>query len=305
MKEIEVFFEPENWSLMRFDPVTKQLFFVVVRGVELSKVEHIRLKPGEGIAGTVVSTRESIFVPDTSVDSRFSAKVDKESGFETKSIIAVPMIFQDTVYGVIEIINKNSGQPFSEDEHIVLRTIADFAAIAFANSILFQETLILAHTDPLTGAWNRGKLEVMFHKWEQAASQKRRTVDTKAYATVALVDLNNFKEVNDTYGHPEGDKVLQKAARVMRRAIRENDFLFRTGGDEFLIIMIYPDEKDGPKVERNLKDRLIELREVPVGDSEHLDFAVGIRSGPLKKARALMEEADQNMYDNKKERKTG
>ena len=134
MEEIHLFFDAENWSLMRLDPNTDELFFVIVKGIDAKAVENIRLGRGEGIAGTVARTRKSIFVPDTSRDKRFSDRVDRATGFKTRSLMAVPVIFGDTLYGVIELVNRGSGGLFTEMEHLILQTIADYAAIAFANA---------------------------------------------------------------------------------------------------------------------------------------------------------------------------
>ena len=106
---------------MRYDHTSNKLFFVIIEGVNYNKVENINLRLGEGIAGTVVKTGESIFAPDASKDQRFSDKVDKITGFKTESIIAVPIKIKDWVFGVIEIVNRENKEPFTEDEHIILK----------------------------------------------------------------------------------------------------------------------------------------------------------------------------------------
>jgi len=92
MEEVKVFFDAENWSLMRLDPNTDELFFVIVQGIDRKAVENIRLGPGEGIAGMVAKRGQSVFVPDTSADPRFSDRVDRATGFRTRSVMAVPLI---------------------------------------------------------------------------------------------------------------------------------------------------------------------------------------------------------------------
>src|SRR3989338_3380405 len=91
MYEVELFFSPTNWSLLRLDDASNELFFEIVKGIDREKVKEIRLKLGEGIAGKVAKTGETILIEDVSKTQDFSSKVDQASGFITKSIVAVPI----------------------------------------------------------------------------------------------------------------------------------------------------------------------------------------------------------------------
>ena len=138
MDELNLFFSPDNCSILRLDQNTDELFFVAVKGISLDNLKDIKLKVGEGVAGIVAQTGESMYIEDTAHNEFFSKKIDKISGFHTKSIIAVPIKFRDKIFGVIEIINQqnssNNKENFSKADSIILESIADFAAIAFANA---------------------------------------------------------------------------------------------------------------------------------------------------------------------------
>ena len=96
------------------DSQTGELYFAVSVGVAPETVKDIRLKPGEGIAGTVAQTGKPIFTPDVNQDPRFAGRVDAQTGFETRSIIALPLIVRGAVIGVFEVVNVAEERYFRE-----------------------------------------------------------------------------------------------------------------------------------------------------------------------------------------------
>jgi len=298
MEEIHLFFDAENWSLMRLDPNTDELFFVIVKGIDAKAVENIRLGRGEGIAGTVARTRKSIFVPDTSRDKRFSDRVDRATGFKTRSLMAVPVIFGDTLYGVIELVNRGSGGLFTEMEHLILQTIADYAAIAFANAALYEQALQRSLTDPLTGLLNRAKLEQVIAEAEKSAFPRRRRYDDESAAVVVMVDVDDFKKINDGFGHPRGDEVLKEISRILKSRLRYNDMLFRIGGDEFLAI-IPASLEQMQKIEKRFAREMKKLSSFTMEGGPEVRFSYGTSAGPFQKVRDLIQKADAGMYRHK------
>jgi len=298
MEEIHLFFDAENWSLMRLDSNTDELFFVIVKGIDAKAVENIRLGRGEGIAGTVARTRKSIFVPDTSRDKRFSDRVDRATGFKTRSLMAVPVIFGDTLYGVIELVNRGSGGLFTEMEHLILQTIADYAAIAFANAALYEQALQRSLTDPLTGLLNRAKLEQVIAEAEKSAFPRRRRYDDESAAVVVMVDVDDFKKINDGFGHPRGDEVLKEISRILKSRLRYNDMLFRIGGDEFLAI-IPASLEQMQKIEKRFAREMKKLSSFTMEGGPEVRFSYGTSAGPFQKVRDLIQKADAGMYRHK------
>jgi diguanylate cyclase (GGDEF)-like protein len=299
MEEVRLFFGAENWSLMRLDPNTNELFFVIVQGIDAGAVENIRLGLGEGIAGIVAKRRKAVFVPDTSKDRRFSRKVDRVSGFKTRSIMAVPLLFRGQVYGVIELVNRTSGGSFTEEDHLVLQTIADFAAIAFANSALYERVLLMGNTDPLTGLYNRAKLDQLIAEAEKRKGRRRRKHDSEAYAVVAVIDIDDFKAINDTYGHREGDAVLKETSRLLQSRLRSHDCVFRIGGDEFLALIRESSHEHLPKLETRIRKSLAGISSFSLNRRCKAHFTFGCSSGPISSLRDLIHRADLAMYENK------
>lgn len=304
MDEVEQFFHPNNWSLLRYDPVSEELFFVIVEGIDKTAVEHIRLKSGQGIAGRAAAEKRTIFIPDTAGNSDFQNSVDKASGFRTRSVLAAPLVFRDEVYGVIELINYHDNHEFSDEEVLILETIADFAAIAFANARLYEDALSRAVTDPLTGVQNRTSLEQMLDQWEQETGSGRRREDRdREFVTIAVIDLDNFKLINDTLGHKAGDRVLVEVAAALRRTLRSSDLVYRIGGDEFMALVEVSDATILDVVENRLRRKLDDMSSLDIGDLGSVELSWGIASGSREEAREVMHRADLHMYQCKKKRR--
>ena len=296
MDEIHVFFNPVNWSLLRLDEANQELFFVIFNGpVLLQEVKGIRLKIGEGIAGTVAQKKKPYFIPDTSKEKEFSNKVDIITGFQTKSIIAVPLIYRDKVYGVIEIINPVDGTFFSTEELFILQTIADFSAIAFANATLYENVIQLSFTDSLTGIYNRNKFDQITGQWASVEPNGRRKPE-KQHISAIVVDLNDFKEINDTFGHMAGDNVLKAAAAFFKNCIREDDILFRFGGDEFVILLQCETGDQLISAERRIIELLEDGNRKELVEGIKVGYSIGHAMGLRTDINKIVENADSHMY---------
>lgn len=128
----------EASSLLLLDEKKNELYFDVALGSVKDQVKQIRIKVGEGIAGWVAKERQPLIVNDVSKDKRFTGKVDKSTQFQTKNILAVPLLAKGRLVGVIEGINKQNGQIFTESDKEAFELFASQAAIAIENAELFS-----------------------------------------------------------------------------------------------------------------------------------------------------------------------
>lgn len=128
----------EAGSIFLYDKDKKELTFKVLTGSNTEKIKELKLKLGEGIAGLVALTGKPVTVNEAAHDSRFSPKFDQISGFETKSIISVPLKHQREIIGVLEILNKKSRQGFSERDQELLMSLASQAATSIKNAELYE-----------------------------------------------------------------------------------------------------------------------------------------------------------------------
>jgi diguanylate cyclase (GGDEF)-like protein len=231
MQKIGQIFTPLNWSILLKDPDTEDLTFTLVVGKNAEKLQGLKLPKGEGIAGWIADTGQPLIVEDVTEDTRFSPRVDHFTGFITQSIIGVPLMSGGKVFGVIELINKLNGEKFTPFDLKILTTIADFAAIAIEKSYYLGALKVMAETDSLTGVWNRGAFE---RQYLREIEMCRRYDQPLA---MLMVDIDEFKEINDQHGHPAGDAVLKDLAANLTDCVRKVDRVFRYGGDEFVVLM--------------------------------------------------------------------
>ncbi|WBB72944.1 diguanylate cyclase [Micromonospora sp. WMMD1128] len=133
--------------------------------------------------------------------------------------------------GVLALYDRLGGHEFDDDDLVTLRTFAGHAAVAVENVRVHEEAQRLSLTDPLTGLWNYRYLRESIRREVERANRFGRML------SVLALDLDRFKEVNDTWGHAAGDAVLVEFARRVRGVIREVDLAFRHGGEEFVVLL--------------------------------------------------------------------
>jgi diguanylate cyclase (GGDEF)-like protein len=250
LERIKILIPARNWSLLLIDPQTQELRFEVVVGVDLEILKGIRLKAGEGIAGVVAVTGEPIFIPNVDHDQRFSARADRATGFETKSVIALPLRVQDKVIGVFEVVNVEDERFFREKYLPLLHILADYVAIAVDNVRNMQRLQARAYIDEVTGFYNT---RYLISKLDHLIPQ---IFNRGGNFSVVFLDLDNFKAVVDTHGHLQGSKVLAEVARVIQGVLGQDDSLVRYGGDEFVVILPHQRQDQALELTRRLRQGL-------------------------------------------------
>jgi two-component system sensor histidine kinase HydH len=138
MKWAEEFIDAEASSVYELDEEKNELFIRLARGEKKSLIEGITLKVGEGIAGTVAQTGKSITIQDVNKDKRFSDKFDRLTGFQTRSMICVPMLLRDRPIGAIQVMNKRNREPFREADLELLNSLAQLTAVSMENAKLYH-----------------------------------------------------------------------------------------------------------------------------------------------------------------------
>ena len=148
--------------------------------------------------------------------------------------------------GVLALYDRLGADEFDDDDLATLRTFAGHAAVAVDNVRVHEEAQRLSLTDPLTGLWNYRYLRESIRREVERASRFGRML------SVLALDLDRFKDVNDTYGHAAGDTVLAEFARRVRGEIREVDLAFRQGGEEFVLLLPETDARGAAIVAERL-----------------------------------------------------
>jgi diguanylate cyclase (GGDEF)-like protein len=220
------------------------------------------------------------------------AEFKKSPHDHIKSWLGVPLIAQNKLFGLLTIDSSEESH-FTEDDINIAMTFANQVSVALENARIFKEAQKQALTDPLTGVHNRRSL------FNLAQADFKKMHSMGRLLSAIMIDLDHFKAVNDTYGHPVGDQVLRELATRCQKCIRGLDYIGRYGGEEFLVIL--PDTS--LTIARNVAERLrtaIASKPMKVGDG--LELTVTASLGAAQKddnttnLEALINRADQAMY---------
>lgn len=213
---------------------------------------------------------------------------------DVRSMMIIPMLYENTLLGMLVMISdkKNFLDPFQVD---MLKVMCNQAATSLANARLHTEIQQMATTDGLTGLFNHRLFQ------EKLSEELRRLNRFSEPVSLLLADIDYFKKVNDSYGHPVGDSVLRDVSEIIRETVREVDIPARYGGEEFAVILPGADT-DGAKI---IAER---LRKAVMGRSFSSDdvvfkvtLSIGISTSPAdaKEKEGLIEKADQALYSAK------
>ncbi len=293
MEKINEVLHPDTWSLLLMDVEKQELYFQIATGEGGEALKDVRIKVGQGLAGWVAQSGEAVVVPDTSKDSRFFGKVDERTNVATRSVVAVPVRFRDQCLGVIELINCIGAEGFSPRDLVLLEALADYAAIAIENARHVQRIHELTITDDCTSLYNARHLNFM--------------LDTEIYRShryafefsLIFIDLDHFKNVNDTYGHLMGSKLLGEIGEAIKTKCRLIDLAFRYGGDEFVLLLPQTSKENALGVSRRVHKLIREtvwLKDT--GLNVHISASVGLASYPTdsRTKAELLHLADEAMY---------
>ena len=237
-----------------------QLGVTATYGYPSVVVEHVRQAPGEGILGRVFSTGQAVVVRDVAEQPDHA----RRRRYRSSSYLAFPLTGPVGVQAVIAVTDKADGEPFDDRDLAILMSFGAPASLALGREELRERTRDLAHQatiDGLTGLFNRRYFET---RLEQEIQRQRRQFDE---LSLLMVDLDNFKDLNDTQGHLVGDRVLREVADILRRAVRIFDVCARYGGEEFVILMPGANAPTALRIAERIRRQV----------EQH--FASGLRSG--------------------------
>ncbi|MEN3612028.1 diguanylate cyclase [Plantactinospora sp. ZYX-F-223] len=206
-----------------------------------------------------------------------------------------------TPVGVLALYDRLGADEFDDVDLVTLSTFADHAAVALENVRMHEEAQRLSLTDPLTGLWNYRYLKESIRREIERASRFGRML------SVLALDLDRFKEVNDTYGHAAGDAVLAEFAQRIRGAMREVDLAFRQGGEEFVVLLPETDARGAATVAERLgaavRETPMAIRPrpgavTPVGALVSVTVSIGVAVYPDHAATGpqLLVAADEALY---------
>jgi diguanylate cyclase (GGDEF)-like protein/putative nucleotidyltransferase with HDIG domain len=266
-----------------------------VGGDEFRQLSSLEIPIGQGISGWVASKKKPVLNGNPADEASYSQ--DPSRLTTLKSALSVPLIGIGDAIGVMTLF-RTKQNAFTSDHLRVLLTLVSKVSLSIENALRFQQAESSATQDYLTGLPNARSL---FLHLDSELSRAKRNQETLA---LLVCDMDGFKQVNDRFGHVQGNKVLQLAAKRLRETCREYDYVARMGGDEFVVALSAVDPQTAA-AKASQMDALVRASGVETFGEEIISLSVGIAYFPddAVNAEGLVAEADRRMYVNKQARK--
>lgn len=273
------------------DPSDGRLVIVATYGYPRELVEHLRIEPGAGVFGAVFANGRPLHVRQ--VDRVTNRR--KRPRYRTDSFIAIPLVSGRQVLGVIAVTDRRDDKPFTSDDVATLRAAAVPAALALGRELALEQSeqhALTAAIDPLTGVFNRRHFET---RLEEELQRSRRHSLSLAFL---MIDIDDFKAINDSCGHLAGDTVIRDVADILRRSVRVFDVCSRFGGEEFAIIMPGSGVDSSAMVAERIRARIEAYRSAEPGlEDRSITVSIGMAvSSPAMSARDVVGTADRALY---------
>ncbi len=291
LEHMERFIDAELWTLLMLDEPSQELYYALAAGREEAALRDLRVKVGEGVAGWVAQHGETLIVPEAIDDPRLQNPHNVPVR-KVRSVIALPLRGRKGTHGVIEILNPRAGQ-LTDYTIAFLHILADHAAIAIENAHDVARIQQLTITDDTTGLFN------VRHLYDVLGRELDRSQRIGLSVSLAFIDLDQFKLVNDVHGHLVGSELLARTGQRLQELSRKQDFCFRYGGDEFVIMMPETDAYAALEQATNLHRALSATRfRMKIGLDLMISASVGLSTAPQdgSAVHAIIGAADTRMY---------
>ncbi len=297
MTKMAEFFGPERWSLMLIDEEANDLYYALSAGMNSDKLDTLRVKMGEGVAGWVGQTGNPLVVPDVNVDRHWSRFAKQHPDLKLRSIAALPIRCGERTLGVMQLHNS-SLDLLPEYSISFLRVLCDYAAIALQNARHVKLIHHLSITDDCTGLFNSRHLYKLLEE-QIAGPVNPLVIPIHPHFSLVFLDLDYFKRVNDTHGHLVGSRLLGEIGALLKRTMGPQHAAFRYGGDEFVALLRGLDKADATVMVRHLRQQLNEASFLTrEGLAISVTASFGVATFPQDGAtlRGIIRSADAMMY---------
>ncbi|MFL5969275.1 MAG: diguanylate cyclase [Gaiellaceae bacterium] len=260
----------DSLTIYEADEPRRVLIPVWARDKWADKILADRCPFGVGLTGWGVEHREPVRVNQAHLDPRV-VTVPGTPDDEPEAMITIPLIARDSIKGALNIYRLGEEATFDDDEFELAKRFGDAAALALDNAQVRARLEHQAMTDSLTGLYNHRAFHERLREALATASRSHEVV------SVLMLDIDDFKRVNDIYGHGAGDEILRALADTLKDSVRASDVVYRLGGEEFAIVMTSRSPQNAERLAHRLVDRVEATDFDPTG---RITISVGLARGP-------------------------
>ncbi len=269
----------ENYYHIKENKKNKPLFMEFIQSLTFT------LNKKSGIIYDTIEKKEIFWIKKGNMQLKNDPLVKK---LNLDEFIIAPLQIKGEIASILVVDNYITKKTISKEDFKIFKMFAEQAAGALENSRSFELTLTKAHTDPLTGLWNYGYFQYKLDE-ELAKSES-----TKEDLSVLMIDIDNFKQYNDSYGHIRGDQVLKKIGAAIKENCRKIDIVCRYGGEEFSLILPSNNKRES----RLLAERIRTSIEKNPILKYNFTISIGVATFPQDhtEKKELLQKADAALY---------
>jgi diguanylate cyclase (GGDEF)-like protein len=260
----------DSLTIYEADEPRRLLAAVWARDKWADKILADKCPFGVGLTGWGVEHREPVRANQAHLDPR-TATVAGTPDDEPEAMITIPLIARESIKGALNIYRLGEDAFFDDDEFELAKRFGDAAALALDNAQIRARLEHQAQTDPLTGLYNHRAFHERLRRALANASRSHESV------SVLMLDIDDFKRVNDVYGHGAGDEILRSLAETLKDAVRASDVVYRLGGEEFAIVITSHSPESAERLAFRLVERVESTEFDPAG---RITISVGLARGP-------------------------
>jgi len=293
VKLIRRYFNYPHCTIFLLDKQKENLYIAANDGYRFKSIENIRIKLGQGIVGKVAITGKPLLISDV---TKFKDYITTIEGVLSK--LALPLKMKDELIGVFNVESKKV-DAFNKQDLRLLSILSTPIAIAIQNAQLHQQMKNLAITDGLTNLYNFRYLQERLKEEVKRAQRYERSL------SLIMADIDYFKDFNDNYGHPEGNKVLKVLANILKTNVREIDIVGRYGGEEFIIILPEANKDETQEIAERIRLKVERYKFINKNNhsgKNKLTLSLGVTScfQEIISPQGLVYKVDQALYQAKR-----
>jgi len=302
-KELSTVIDTTNFFIALADYQKDEVYFPYYVDKKDDNTPIVNFSKSKSLTSYIVKNGKSLLIDYKGRDKLISQGKLIILGYTTNKLIwlGVPLKIKDKVIGAMAVQSYTNPDLYCEKDIKLMEFISEQVATAIERKRVEEELKRLAHYDILTGAYNRG------YGLELLQRQLKLSKRDKSPILLAYSDLDNLKDINDEFGHDEGDRAMVQVAKLFKSILREVDIITRMGGDEFLLIFLDSSLNEIPIIRKRLSNELARVNQISKKPYK-IDFSTGFSTYDPANPQ-LMDEliriADQNMYEEKKRKNKG
>jgi len=302
-KELSTVIDTTNFFIALADYQKDEVYFPYYVDEKDDNTPIVNFSKSKSLTSYIVKNGKSLLIDYKGRDKLISQGKLIILGYTTNKLIwlGVPLKIKDKVIGAMAVQSYTNPDLYCEKDIKLMEFISEQVATAIERKRVEEELKRLAHYDILTGAYNRG------YGLELLQRQLKLSKRDKSPILLAYSDLDNLKDINDEFGHDEGDRAMVQVAKLFKSILREVDIITRMGGDEFLLIFLDSSLNEIPIIRKRLSNELARVNQISKKPYK-IDFSTGFSTYDPANPQ-LMDEliriADQNMYEEKKRKNKG